>query len=98
MSDRNKPHKGRDVDGRFKVRQADVDDMLESPEGTDYLRDDVRLGGAVEDTGPDAGRRAARIRDLVEENRFVVDRLVHPDRDMTGSSAKRSAGRGRRSR
>ena len=52
MSERNKPHNGRDTDGRFRVRQADVEDLLASPEGTDFVRDDVRLGGAIADTGP----------------------------------------------
>ena len=31
MSERHKPHNGRDRDGHFKVRQADLDDLLESP-------------------------------------------------------------------
>ena len=52
MSERNKPHNGRDVDGHFKVRKADVDDLVTDPEGSDFLRDDVRLGGAVEATDP----------------------------------------------
>ena len=88
MSERNKPHHGRDVDGRFKVRQADVDELLEAPEGADYLQDDVRLGGAVADTGPTAGQRAAHIGDLVEENRFEVERLVHPEGSEAGSTKK----------
>jgi len=76
MSERNKPHNGRDVDGHLRVRQADVDDLVTDPEGTDRLRDDIRLGGAVEDTGPDAGRRGARITDLVQENRDNVKRTT----------------------
>jgi hypothetical protein len=63
MSERHKPHNGRDRSGHFKVKQADVDDLRE-----EHLRDDVRLGGAVEDTGPLAGRRAARIGELIDEN------------------------------
>ena len=96
MSDRNKPHKGRDLDGRFKVRQADVDDLLEAPDGVDYLRDDVRLGGAVEDTGPNAGLRASHIGDMVEENRFVVDKLVHPGNGASGRAKPSKRGRKRR--
>lgn len=69
MSDRNKPHNGRDLSGKFKVKQADVDDLQSDPEGADIVRDDVRLGGAIEDTGPQAGQRGARIEKLVEENR-----------------------------
>ena len=93
MSERNKPHKGRDVDGRFRVRQADVDELLEDPAGVDYVRDDVRLGGAVADTGPYAGKRAERIADLVDQNRHDVDRLVHPPRE--GERDRRPARRHR---
>jgi hypothetical protein len=66
MSERKKPHNGRDKSGHFKVRQTDVDDLLEDPSGADYLRDDVRLGGAVEDTGLGAARRAERIEKLID--------------------------------
>ena len=76
MSERNKPHNGRDVDGHFKVRQADVDELETDPEGVDYLRDDIRLGGAVEDIGPHAGLRGAHITELVEENRENVKRAT----------------------
>ena len=93
MSERNKPHQGRDVDGRFRVRQEDVDDLLASPEGSDCLRDDVRLGGAVADTGSDAGKRAERISELVDENRFEVGKAVHPDRPE--SKPRRPARRNR---
>lgn len=68
MSERNKPHNGRDQSGHFKVRREDVDDLLEDPKGVDYLRDDVRLGGAVEDTGPGAARAAERIENLIANN------------------------------
>src|SRR3712207_4697023 len=69
MSDRNKPHNGRDRSGNFKVKQADVDDLRDDPQGEEFVRDDVRLGGAIEDTGPQAGQRGARIGKLVEDNR-----------------------------
>ena len=75
MSERNKTHNGRDVDGHFKVRQADVDDLETDPNGIDFIRDDVRLGGAVADIGAQAGQRAAHIHELVEENRENVDKL-----------------------
>jgi hypothetical protein len=68
MSERNKPHNGRDLSGNHKVRREDVDELLTDPNGADYLRDDVRLGGAVEDTGLDAGRHGERIEKLIENN------------------------------
>ena len=79
MSERNKPHNGRDLDGHFKVKQEDVDDLRTDPDGEDIIRDDVRLGGAVADVGSGAGLRAAHIGDLVEENRENVDKLVGRD-------------------
>jgi hypothetical protein len=69
MSDRNKPHNGRDRSGKFKVKQVDVDDLQTDPNGADFLRDDVRLGGAIEDIGPQAGQHGARIEKLIEEDR-----------------------------
>lgn len=83
MSERNKPHNGRDLTGNFKVRQLDVEDLESSPDGADYVRDDVRLGGAIEDTGPEAIRRAERISRLVTENRENVEKSVNPDREMS---------------
>ena len=47
MSERQKPHNGRDTAGNFKVRQEDYNDKLADPKGADYVADDVRLGGAV---------------------------------------------------
>ncbi len=79
MSERNKPHNGRDVGGHFKVRKADVDDLVTDPDGADYLLDDVRLGGAVEDTGPGAGLRGAHITELVQENRENVSRTARSE-------------------
>jgi hypothetical protein len=76
VSDRKKPHNGRDVDGRFRVRQADVDDLLADPRGQDNLRDDVRLGGAVADTGPTASEPARHISELISENRDDVATVV----------------------
>jgi hypothetical protein len=69
MSVRNKPHNGRDTSGNFKVKQAGVDDLVTEPNGTDIVGDDIRLGGAIEDTGPQAGQRGVRIEKLIEEDR-----------------------------
>ena len=79
MSERHKPHNGRDLDGQYKVKRADVDDLRTDPKGADYIEDDVRLGGAVEDIGADAGRRAERIADLVDTNREDVNRVTGRD-------------------
>lgn len=84
MSDRNKPHNGRALDGDFKVRQADVDDLQTDPLGEDFIRDDVRLGGAVADTGPHAGEHGAHVADLIAENRANVDKLAHPPKPSVG--------------
>ena len=76
MSERHKTHNGRDVDGRFRVRQVDVDDLLNDPDGVDLVRDDVRLGGAIADTGPHAADRAREIGELIDENREDVGRAT----------------------
>jgi hypothetical protein len=76
MSERNKTHNGRDVDGRFRVRQADVDDLLTEPNGADLVRDDVRLGGAVADTGPHAADRAKEIGELIATNAEDVSKVT----------------------
>jgi hypothetical protein len=86
MSDRHRPHNGRDLDGQFKVKRADVDDLRTDPAGADYIQDDVRLGGAVEDTGARAGQRAEHIEDLVNTNRENVNRVTGRD---TGRGRKR---------
>lgn len=88
MADRHKPHNGRDRDGHFKVKQDDVDDLLLDPKGVDYLEDDVRLGGAVEDTGLDAGQAGERIERAIDLNRYEVDHLVGRDRHR-GRGGKR---------
>ena len=76
MSERHKTHNGRDRSGHFKVKQADVEELRTEPAGEDYVRDDVRLGGAVEDIGPAAGLEAKRIGELVEKNREDVRKLT----------------------
>ena len=81
MSERNKTHNGRDVDGNFRVRQADVDDLLEDPAGPEIVRDDVRLGGAVADIGPHAGDAARHIGEMIEENRTDVAKATGRESD-----------------
>ena len=76
MSERRRTHNGRDKSGNFKVKQADVDDLRTEPQGEDFVRDDVRLGGAIEDIGPDAGRLGEHIGELVETNRENVERAT----------------------
>jgi hypothetical protein len=76
MSDHQKQHNGRDVAGNFKVRQLDVEELLQDPNGVDYVRDDVRLGGAIEDTGLNAAEPAKHIGELIEENREDVGKVT----------------------
>ena len=76
MSERRKTHNGRDTSGHFKVKQADVEDIRTDPDGPNIIQDDVRLGGAIEDTGPTAGQRGEVIGELVENNRDDVARLA----------------------
>ena len=76
MSERHKTHNGRDRSGHFKVKQADVEELRAEPQGEEFVRDDVRLGGAIEDIGPDAGEHGKRIAKLVQDNRDDVDRVV----------------------
>lgn len=73
MSERRKPHNGRDLSGQHKVRRVDLDDLQTDPNGEDYIRDDVRLGGAVEDIGADAGSHGKRIDRLIENGGEELD-------------------------
>ena len=76
MSERYKPHNGRDRSGHFKVREADVEELKADPQGEEFVRDDVRLGGAVEDVGLEGAERARRIEKLIDENREDVERAT----------------------
>jgi hypothetical protein len=76
MSERRKTHNGRDTSGNFRVKQEDVEDLRTEPDGPNVIRDDVRLGGAVEDTGPTAGLRGEHIGELVDSNRDDVSRVT----------------------
>ena len=69
MSERRKTHNGRDLSGHFRVKQADVEDLATDPDGVEFLEDDVKLSGAVADTGPRAGQRGVRIEELVKKDR-----------------------------
>jgi hypothetical protein len=88
MSDRNRTHNGRDLDGHFKVRQADVDDLETDPKGVEFIRDDVRLGGAIADVGAQAGERAAHIHELVQENRENVNKISGKDITAGGKRSR----------
>jgi hypothetical protein len=76
MSERQKPHNGRDTSGHFKVKQADVEELVSEPNGADIIRDDVRLGGAVEDIGLAGAERTRHIAELVEQNRADVEKTM----------------------
>jgi len=79
MSERHKPHNGRDSTGNFRVKRVDLDDVETDPNGPDIVRDDVRTGGAVADTGALAGERAAEIGEVIQEDRENVKKFR--DRD-----------------
>lgn len=89
MAERHKTHNGRDLDGRFRVRQADVEEVLEDPSGVEVVRDDVRLGGAIADVGPAAGLHAREIGELIEENRTDVGRVTGRASKGRGTRRKR---------
>lgn len=89
MAERHKTHNGRDVDGRFRVRQADVEDVLEDPDGVEVVRDDVRLGGAIADVGPGAGKHAREIGELIDQNRQDVGRVTGRAGNGRGKRRKR---------
>ena len=76
MSERHKPHQGRATNGDHRVKAEDFEDKLESVNGPEYVADDVRLGGAVIDTGAHGGERGDRIQRLVDDNRADVEKAV----------------------
>ena len=82
MSERRKPHNGRDKSGHFRVKQEDFEDKSTDPEGPELVRDDVRLGGAVADVGPQAGQRGEHIQDLVDTNREIVEKTAEYNRPL----------------
>lgn len=86
MSQRPKPHNGRDTSGQFKVRQEDYNDKLADPNGAEYIADEVRLGGAVEDIGLEGGRRADELQREIDKNRDCVERFRRPDAGPTSQA------------
>ena len=93
MSERHKPHNGRDTDGRFKVKQEDVEDKLtDGPAGEDFVRDDVRLGGAVEDVSAEGGRRGEEIGRMIDDNRDDVSKLAEANADLPDLRGQRGRG------
>ena len=82
MSERHKPHNGRDRTGNFRVKQVDLDDVQADPAGEDIVRDDIRVGGAIADTGALAGQRAAEIGDAIADNRENVKKLAKRDNPL----------------
>jgi hypothetical protein len=74
MSERKKTHNGRDLSGRYRVKQLDVEDLKTDPEGAEFIEDDLRLGGAVADTGPGAGQRGVRVGELINKDREKTKR------------------------
>jgi len=79
MSERHKPHNGRDKTGNFRVKQVDLDDVQADPAGEDIVRDDIRVGGAIADTGALAGQRVAEIGDAIVEDRENVKKFAKRD-------------------
>ena len=75
MSERYKPHNGRDRSGHYRVKRADVEELRADPQGEDFVRDDVRLGGAVEDTSVEGAQRGREIEQLIDDNREDVEKL-----------------------
>jgi hypothetical protein len=82
MSERHKPHNGRDSSGKFRVKQVDLDDVQADPAGEDIVRDDIRVGGAIADTGALAGQRAAEIGERIKDNRENVKKLADRDNPL----------------
>lgn len=76
MSERHKTHNGRDQSGHFKVKQADVEDLRADPQGEEFIRDDVRLGGAIADTSIEGAERAKHIHELIEQNEADVTKAT----------------------
>ena len=82
MSDRQKPHNGRDKNGQHHTKLVDFDDKRADVNGEEFVRDDVRTGGAVIDIGPQAGQRGEHVAELVEENREIVEKLARHNRGL----------------
>ena len=68
---------------------VEADDLRTDPKGEDFIRDDVRLGGAVEDIGATAGQHGERIGELADANREDVARATGNARKTSTSPRKR---------
>ena len=53
-----------------------IPELRADPDGEAFVRDDVRLGGAIEDVGLEGAERAKRIEKLIDENRANVERAT----------------------
>src|SRR5688500_8716575 len=89
MTDRRETNNGRERRGRINGKRAEDDDLRTDPKGEDFIRDDVRLGGAVEDIGATAGQHGERIGELAEANREDVARATGNARNTRNSARKR---------
>ncbi|MEO7085342.1 MAG: hypothetical protein ABI442_09125 [Gemmatimonadaceae bacterium] len=89
MTERHKPHNGRDLSGNYRAPEEDVDDILTEPAGSDILRNDVRHGGAVADTGMEAGTKAKEISNMINENREDVRKVSGKDSGGSSRGARR---------
>ena len=82
MSERHKPHNGRDKNGQHHTKLVDVEEKVADINGEEFVRDDVRTGGAVIDIWAQAGHRGERVTELVEENREIVDKLARYNKGL----------------
>jgi hypothetical protein len=89
MTDRHKPHNGRDLSGKYGAPAEDVDDILTDATGPDVIRSDIKRAGAVADTGMDAGTKAREISKMIDENRDDVRRVSRKDGSKSSSKNTR---------
>jgi len=85
MSERNKPHLGRTLDGD---RERPVESLAydgDDPVGTGGVADSVALDGARADVGLNATRHADEVQRAIDNNRACVDRFRNPDAGPTGA-------------
>jgi hypothetical protein len=85
MSDRNKPHLGRKLDGDREKPYDTLVDAGDDPIGTGRVADQVQLDGARADVGINATRHADEIQAEIDRNRACVDKFRHPDAGPTSA-------------
>ena len=73
MSDRHKPHNGRDLNGSRGVPEADVEGDLPGEPLDARVPDVIRHAGAVADVGPLAGEHGRHVQELVDRDREQRD-------------------------